>query len=186
MAVIVRALRARLRSERGFTLVEIVASMAILGLVLGGVTMTLASATHLEANLSLRYKAQQGARTALAKFRSDVHCASDISPTSGDQSTVTLTLPSGCTGGPGSLTWCAVASGTTYDLWRMPGSSCTTTAAGAARWAQQSLVQKPFTPDETTHANPTLPSVTVNFKVAAGIRNYALTDLIYLRNGARK
>jgi prepilin-type N-terminal cleavage/methylation domain-containing protein len=179
------ASRALVHDERGFTLVELLASMAIMGVVLGGITATLASATGLEADLGTRFQSEQAARQALTKFRTEVHCASAVTPTSGATSSVTLTLPAGCTTGSGSITWCAVANGSQFDLWRVPGSTCTTGAAGAARWGQKLTTSTPFTPDSTVHAPAVLPSVAVTFSFNTGKHTYVLADTIYLRNGTR-
>jgi prepilin-type N-terminal cleavage/methylation domain-containing protein len=179
------ACRALVRDERGFTLVEILGSMVIMGVVLGGITATLASATGLEADLGTRFQSQQAARQALTKFRTEVHCASGVTPSSGTAASVTLTLPTGCTTGSGSVTWCAVANGNRSDLWRIPGTTCTTAAAGASRWGQGLTTSTPFTPDGSVHAPAVLPSVAVTFSFNTGKHTYVLADTIYLRNGTR-
>jgi prepilin-type N-terminal cleavage/methylation domain-containing protein len=176
-----------LRDERGLTLSELVVTMAILGIVLTGITSTLISATHHEADLNQRFQAQQSARLALSKVRDELHCASAVSPTSGATSVITLTLPSGCTTGTGSVIWCTVANGSHYDLWRIPGTSCDTAASDSVRWAQKLTTQHAFQPDATAHSGaPVLPDVGLTFTVAAGSTSYELTDTIYLRNGVRQ
>jgi prepilin-type N-terminal cleavage/methylation domain-containing protein len=177
--------RALVCDERGFTLVELLASMTIMGVVLGGITATLASATGLEADLGTRFQSEQAARQALTKFRTEVHCASAVTPSSGAVASITLTLPTGCTTGSGSVTWCTVANGSRFDLWRVPGTTCVTSAAGASRWGQALTTQYPFTPDSTVHAPAVLPSVAVSFSFNAGKHTYVLADTIYLRNGTR-
>jgi type II secretory pathway pseudopilin PulG len=161
--------------------------MTVLGIVMSGITGALVSATRHETALNQEFQAQESVRLALSEVRSDLHCGSAISPTSGAASAITVVLPTGCRTGLGSYTWCTVAAGTRFDLWRVPGTVCSTTAAGARRWASALLAGSPFTPDATVHAGaPALPDVAVDLRVAAGVRSYRLADTIYLRNGTRQ
>src|SRR5204862_1004290 len=92
-----RLLRA-LRRERGYTLVEMLATLSILGVVMGGLGTLFVSATNSEADMNNRFRAQQTARVALDKMRREVHCASTATPgnANGPTSSVTLTLASFC------------------------------------------------------------------------------------------
>jgi prepilin-type N-terminal cleavage/methylation domain-containing protein len=176
----------RATDQRGFTLIEVLVTLSIMGIVLGGLTATLSSAAGLEADLTKRFQGEQSARLALTKFRREAHCASVVTPTSGATTSVTLTLPTGCVTGTGSVTWCTSANGGRFDLWRVPGTTCTTTASGAARAATSLTSANAFTPDATVHGSAALPSVAVNFSVWGGTYTYLLTDVIYLRNGTRQ
>jgi prepilin-type N-terminal cleavage/methylation domain-containing protein len=82
--------RLRLREEGGFTLVELVVVMAILGLVLGGITTVFLSGSRAEFQVNRRFQAQEAARLALAAVRADVHSACTVVAT-GD--TLTLSIP---------------------------------------------------------------------------------------------
>jgi prepilin-type N-terminal cleavage/methylation domain-containing protein len=177
----------RLRDERGLTLPELLVTMTVLGIVLVGITTTLVAATRHESQLDQRFQAQQSARLALSKVRAELHCASAVSPSSGTASAITLTLPAGCATGTGLVTWCTVASGSLYELWRIPGAACDSSAGGSVRWAERLITGQAFVPDATAHSGaPALPDVTLDFTVAAGDTSYELTDTIYLRNGARQ
>jgi prepilin-type N-terminal cleavage/methylation domain-containing protein len=125
-------MRARLRQlrrdESGLTLVELIVTMLILGVIIGGLVTAFASATVAHTDLSRRFEAQANGRLALAKIRREAHCASAVSLTG--TTLVTLTLPTGCPTGSGSATWCV--SGT--ELFRI--ASSTTTCAGGIRWAE--------------------------------------------------
>jgi prepilin-type N-terminal cleavage/methylation domain-containing protein len=123
-----RRLHALLRSEGGFSLVELLVSMLILGVIIGGLVTAFTSATVAHTDLSRRYEAQADGRLALSKIRREAHCASAVSLTG--TTLVTLTLPSGCPTGSGSVTWCV--SGT--ELFRI--ATATSTCAGGIRWAQ--------------------------------------------------
>ena len=68
------------RAENGYSLVEMVTVMAIMGIVLAGLTQIFTSASKADIDMSNRFQAQQNTRLALDKLRTDVHCAYDVSP----------------------------------------------------------------------------------------------------------
>jgi hypothetical protein len=175
----------RLREERGLVLMELVMTVAIMGIVIGGITGMLVSATKHETALNLEFQAQESARLALSELRVDLHCASSVSPTSGTVSSITLTLsgcPTGSPTGTCSVAWSTVANGTRYDLRRVADASCT--HPGTRTWANGLTASSIFAPAWTSR---TLPDVAVDFSVAAGNKlPYRLADTIYLRNGVRQ
>lgn len=61
--------------ERGYTLVEMVIVMMILGVVITGLTTIFVSGSNAELALNRRFQAQQQARQALDAIRTDLHCA---------------------------------------------------------------------------------------------------------------
>ena len=63
-------------NERGYTLVEMLVVMSILGVVIAGLTGVFVSGSRAELDLNRRFQAQQQARLALDKIRVDLHCAS--------------------------------------------------------------------------------------------------------------
>jgi prepilin-type N-terminal cleavage/methylation domain-containing protein len=143
------------RRERGYTLVEMLTVMTILGVVMGALGTLFISATNSEADMNNRFRAQQTARLALDKMRREVHCASSATPSnaSGASSSVTLTLSSFCRTLPQplpsplpsycstingqtscSVTWCTRSVATNrYALYRITGSTCGT--SGGVKWA---------------------------------------------------
>ena len=66
------------RSEGGFTLIELVVTMAILLTVVTAITGSFASGKKADTNAELRTQAQADARQALARMRTDVNCAYQI------------------------------------------------------------------------------------------------------------
>ncbi len=68
-------LRRLIRSESGFSLVELIVTMAIMLTVIAAITDTLTSGARSEANVAQRIQAQSDARQALALMREDVNCA---------------------------------------------------------------------------------------------------------------
>lgn len=178
---------ARLRGDAGVTLPELLVATTVLGVVMTAVTAGLVGATRGQADLNRRFQAQESARLALATLTRELHCASAVSPASGSTSAIVITLPAGCTTGTGSVTWCTVANGTTYDLWRVPAGSCATATAGSRRVATGLTGANAFSPDATVHgASPVLASVGLTLSVATGKTPYLLTNTIYLRNAVRQ
>jgi prepilin-type N-terminal cleavage/methylation domain-containing protein len=185
----------RMRScERGYTLTELIVVMTILLIVLAGITGVFVSASQGQADLQQRFEAQEQARLALDKLRRELHCASDVSPTSGTVRDITITLYGYCaTSGLGtptsstSVTWC-VPSGST-ELWRIPAASatCATATAGSTRWAANLTTPTPFTPAIGSGAD--LDKISVQLHVdtdpSSTRRLYRLEDDIVLRNSSR-
>jgi Tfp pilus assembly protein PilW len=173
----------RLREERGLVLMELVMTVAIMGIVIGGITGMLVSATKHETALNLEFQAQESARLALSELRVDLHCASSVSPTSG-RSPTPLTL-SGCPTSPDRDPFGRVVDGREWDaprFRRVADASCT--HPGTRTWANGLTASSIFAPAWTSR---TLPDVAVDFSVAAGNkRPYRLADTIYLRNGVRQ
>jgi prepilin-type N-terminal cleavage/methylation domain-containing protein len=62
--------------ERGYTLVEMLVVMSILGTVIAGLTTVFVSGSRAELDLNRRFQAQQQARLAVDKIKLDLHCAS--------------------------------------------------------------------------------------------------------------
>jgi prepilin-type N-terminal cleavage/methylation domain-containing protein len=171
------------RDERGYTLTELLVVMAILGIVMGALAGLFTSASSSEAEMNRRFQAQQQALVALDTMRRELHCAQTVSPTSGTLQSITVTLGTSC--GGGSVTWCTIASGTVWQLWRTPGSTCTST--GGVKWADQLIVPHAFTPTDPAASLPYVHvDLQVNVKGPSSTQGtYRLTDDIVLRNAVR-
>jgi prepilin-type N-terminal cleavage/methylation domain-containing protein len=153
----IAALRRRLgRNERGYTLIEMLTVMVIMGVVMGALTAVFVSAFKSETDMNKRFQAQVGSRLALDRIRRDVHCGkaqAASSPVGTAAWSVTLTLgsycralrplpsplPSYCTiNGDGtttcSVTWCTRNVSTNrYALYRVLSATCGST--GGVKWA---------------------------------------------------
>ena len=70
-----RVVRRAPRSETGFTLIELIVTMALMLVVLTAVSATFVSGTHSETIASNRIRAESDARQALSKMRDDLHCS---------------------------------------------------------------------------------------------------------------
>jgi prepilin-type N-terminal cleavage/methylation domain-containing protein len=176
--------RVQARDARGYSLIELVISMAIMGVILGGLTTIFVSGSKAEVDANQRFQAQSDGRVALDKMRADVHCASTATSTS---STATLTMPAGCKSASNTtVTWCtsSVASSTTrYALYRYQGSG---TCTGGAKWADYLTQANAFTFTQQSTSSLAKLRVYLPLNVTPGKkRTYALQDDIYLRNSTR-
>jgi len=175
-----------LREQRGYSLMELLVSISILGSVMGSVSVLLVSATKSEVDMNRRFQAQTQARLGLDLMRREVHCAMSVSP-AGASASVTLTIPATCptAGGNTAITWCTVANGTNrWGLWRYPGSSCSGTGKLYADYVTASsiFIYTAQTVDKLAFLNVRLP---INLKPSEPRFLYNLEDDIVLRNSTR-
>ena len=182
-----RRLRARLRrDERGYSVVELIISMSILGSVMTSVSVLLVSATNSEVDMNRRFQAQTEARLGLDLMRREVHCAMSVSP-AGASASVTLTIPATCptSGGNTSITWCTVANGANrWGLWRYPGTSCSGTGKRMADYVTASSIFV-YTGQSTSSLAKLNVRLPINIKPANPKLLYNLEDDIVLRNSTR-
>jgi prepilin-type N-terminal cleavage/methylation domain-containing protein len=186
----------RLRDERGYTLIELLTVMLILGTVLGGLTGVFASATSAQADMNNRFQAQQEARLGLDKLRREVHCASTATPAGANTSSITFTLPSYCKtySGNASVTWCTRnVSANRYGLYRVNGATCT----GGVKWADYltpsstaatcsgALCVFNYTAQTTSSLGKLHIDFPINVKPSRTVDTYELLDDIVLRNTTR-
>ena len=183
-----KRLLGRLRGERGFTLIELLASMTILMTVMGGLTALMVSGTSAEAQMNLRFQAQNEARLGLDRMRRDIHCSTSVAP-EGTSASITLTMSASCpsSGGGTNITWCTVANGSgRYGLWRYLGSSCSGTGLKIADYL---TTQNAFSYTAPTAGSRELMNVgvtlAVNLTPSKPERVYTLTDGLVLRNSPR-
>lgn len=188
MEALLLRLRDRLGSEAGFTLLEMLAVIAILGVVLAGLTQLFTSGANSEIDQSGRVQAQQQTRVALDKMRQEIHCATSVIPTSGSSwptSSVTITLGSYCptyTSSAPTITWCTVANSTTpvtYTLRRYPGSACSGTGTS---WAQNIVATGSVTNGQIfrSYTTPTQPAMPPPLFTAGGTGSLAAGTYAYI------
>jgi prepilin-type N-terminal cleavage/methylation domain-containing protein len=174
----------RLRGERGYSLVEMLTVLVILGIVMGGLTTLFVAGSNAESDMTNRFDAQQQARLALDKIRREAHCASGASASSA--TSITLTLASYCPTGNGSISWCTVAvSGWSqrYALYRKKTGTCDATGT---RYADYLTTGNVFTYLTTSGTLSTLHvDFPVNPKPRSSVESYDLVDDIVMRNSAR-
>jgi prepilin-type N-terminal cleavage/methylation domain-containing protein len=73
---VIAKFRARLAAEGGFTLTELLIVLILLGIVMGAITTSFASAFAGETRNFAEAQNEENARLALARLRMDIHCAS--------------------------------------------------------------------------------------------------------------
>lgn len=172
------------REDGGYSLIEMLTVLLILGVVMEGITTLFVNASHAELDMNKRFQVQQTARLALDKIRREIHCASAATPT-GATSSVTLTLPSYCKTGSGSITWCTRnVAANRYALYRVVGATCT----GGVKWADYLTLANAFSYTAPVSAS-SLGKLHVDFPVntqpSKSTGAYELADDIVLRNTTR-
>jgi len=147
-----RRLRARAAAEGGFTLVELIVTLAILLIVVASLSSVLVSATKTEVDANNRFQAQVQARSGLAQLTRELHCAKSVTVTNtagtsllagSSGSRIAATLPSTCTTSGGVtlfVTWCTSASTLNTSDWALYRVTSTSsaplcTASGKIKWA---------------------------------------------------
>ena len=172
-----------MRDERGYTLIEMLTVLVIFSTVMSALLVLLVQGTNAELDMNNRFQAQQDARLALDKIRREAHCATAVSVSSA--SSVTLSLPSYCPTGNGSVTWCTASLGASrYGLFRKVGAACDATGV---RWADHLTTANVFS--YAAQSPTTLAKLSVDFPVnvkpSRTVDTYELKDDIVLRNSTR-
>jgi len=210
-----RRARVRLSDEGGFTLPELLVSMAILLIVLTSLSSVLVTASRTEVDSNKRFQAQVQARNGLDEFRYEVHCGTSLTDTSGNALTagtaynaVTVVLGSNCPGTATGIqttyaTWCTAASTQKtgdFALYRVTSSTLprpTCASPGKIAFMDYLQTSTPFCLPSTTTActgvlkpATSLPMLHVTLPVnlngpTSTIASYDLVDDIVLRNGSR-
>ena len=186
-------IRRRLLAERGYSLIEMLTVLVIMGVVMTSLTTVFVQASNSETDMNNRFQAQLTAKLALDKVRREVHCATVVTPT-GVSSSVTITLPSYCKTGSGSITWCTRSNGTNrYALYRVVGSTCTggikwadyLTPSGSASVCSGALCIFNYTAQSTSSLAKLGVDLPVNMRPSMTVEQYELIDSIVLRNSTR-
>jgi prepilin-type N-terminal cleavage/methylation domain-containing protein len=192
-----RALVDRIGAEEGgYSLVELVVTMAILGTIMASISALFVSGIRSQADLDTRFQAQVQLNTAVVKLRREAHNACGLRA-GYTTSSITLNMPTGnpppqppdtpCTV-PTTITWCTIGSGTRYALYRVAGTTCTATNAKLyADFITSAAVFPTYT--AMNSANSTLARLHVRFPVNVKTNStvaspYLLDDDIVLRNSA--
>ena len=175
-------IRSMLGGERGYSLVELLTVMAILSVVMTGITALFVQGSNAQVDMNGRFQAQQDARVAFDKIRRDGHCASLVTLTG--QTQATMTLPSSC---GSQISWCTVAFGTSttrYGLYRQSGATCGTSGL---KWADYLTSGNIFTYSAQSSLSLAKLSVDlpINLRPTRTFETYELKGDVALRNSTR-
>ncbi len=194
MSRVITRLRRRLGSEAGYTLMELLVTMVILGIVLASITGLFSSGLRAETDVAFRAQSQSQARNALSYLRQEVHCASGATVGTGTApviQTLTLNMPAGCfrpsaeTSGSDSV-WCTVNVATNrYALYRQGAAGSCSAGKQYADYLTTGSTVFTYTAPSTD-----LGVLKVDFTVdtnsqAVSPNAYRLIDDIVLRNTTR-
>jgi prepilin-type N-terminal cleavage/methylation domain-containing protein len=194
--------------EDGYSLVELLTVLVILGVVVGGIVTLFTAGLNADADQNRRYQSQQDGRVALDKMRREIHASCTVSnPTTYNtaESAVTLYFASdSCASGTHSVTWCTSGSGTRYALYRIVATSCTGATIKYADYLTSRNIFTYLPPSShvttlgggtgsgaitTQDGSSTLPrlhvDMTLNRKPTKSTDAYRLVDDIAFRNGPR-
>lgn len=204
-----RRLLRRVHREEGYSLIEMLTVMVIMGVVMSSLTTVFVTASNSETDMNNRYQAQLTVRLALDKMRREVHCAKSATPAGVDISAITLTLswtqsdgtPFKCKTVSGlplgvSVTWCTRSVTTNrYGLYRVVGSTCVdgnkwadflvSTATVPTCGSPTALCIFKYTAQSTSSLAKLHVDFPVNVRPAKTFERYELVDDIALRNSAR-
>lgn len=184
-------------NDDGYTLVELIVVMAILGIVLSGLTAVFVGGSNAETQLNSRFQSQQEARAAVDRIRADIHCASRA------QAATINTYPalrldvSSCNPSTMYDYWCVVStlsSPQRYAVYRTYSSVAPTSSTCTASDAYRVLISSNLIGSAAFATNATplngLQTVSIDFKVSGDPASntkevYELTDSIVTRNSTR-
>jgi prepilin-type N-terminal cleavage/methylation domain-containing protein len=182
--------------ERGYTLVEMLIVLAILGVVMSGLTTIFVSGSNAELDLNRRFQAQQQARAALDKIRTDLHCATAAQvQTINTYPGIAVYEPScSATVGASTVDWCLLASpsmGGRFALYRTTATSNQCSSSDTSRVKVADYLTTSTNVFSTMSVTPSgaLETISIDFPVGtspnAGRDVYELKDAIVARNSAR-
>jgi prepilin-type N-terminal cleavage/methylation domain-containing protein len=182
-------LRRRVTDERGYTLIELLVTLSILGLVMGGLTVVFVSGSSAERRLNDRFRAQSNARIAVDRLRRELRSACGAG--TANANLVQFAFSPNCAGGTTTptVTWCTAGSGSRYALYRVASSAATCTGGVQLIDYLTSGSVFTYTAKNTPAGSFTLPRLHVDLLVnvtPSDARNrFELVDDIVLRNSAR-
>ena len=184
--------RSHVRREGGYTLIEMLVAMVILGIVLGGLTTVFVNGSAAELDLNRRFQAQQQARLALDKFRVDAHCATAAQAQTINTYPGVKLAVANCWAGTPTVSWCAVqvtAAPPRYQLYRTTSTTNVCQVADASRVLIADYLTTTTNITTATIPQYGLQTIAVDFKISVNATTtrdvYELTDAMVARNSTR-
>lgn len=190
MTALTAALRRLLREEHGYSLIELMTVMAIMGVVLGGLTTVFVSGSKAEYDMNVRFQAQQEARAALDRVRRDVHASGCV--TLGTNGTNVQLLSATSNGScPGTLLayFCTSTSPTVSTQYALYRATTVVAQCNTGTLVADHLTTNQNVFAYTQSTGQQLQKLSVDVQVDASTRQtggmYELKDDVVLRNSPR-
>jgi prepilin-type N-terminal cleavage/methylation domain-containing protein len=199
-----RRLLVRLRAgEGGFSLIEMLMVMVLMGIIMGSITTVFVSGSRAQSSLNRYFQAQQQARAGLDRLRGDVHCASAAQATTVNGFQALKLADSSCYASTPTITWCLIPSTALtgrYALYRSTiDTASTCTSSDTTKLFVADYLKTVGNPVNVSNilTTPTiallgLQTVGIDLKVStnpnsttAGQDTYELTDSLVTRNYSR-
>ena len=178
-----RRLRRLLAPEAGYTLTELLTVLAIMSLVLGGLTAMFQAGMKAEVRANKELQAQQNARSALDRMRRELHCANAISSANGTAvSSITVTLAAACAGTDSTVTY--ATSNVSANRWTLTRAGDSGTPVTIADYLTSSTPFTYYVPAGGTLGRLQV-DIPVNLDPADAGTLWRLQDDIVLRNTTR-
>jgi prepilin-type N-terminal cleavage/methylation domain-containing protein len=185
---------ARLRGQGGYTMIELLAVMAIFLTIATALTQLFVSGAKAELDANRRFQAQSNARLALDKLRRELHCSSGITQTSGSAlspppatyTAIRVTLPGHCPSAGGvqiTVDYAMVSKGT--NRWELRRTKSGGTAIPIADYVTNDDVFSYTAQSPSTRALLHV-DIPVNINPNEGWKQWRLVDDIVLRNTLRQ
>jgi prepilin-type N-terminal cleavage/methylation domain-containing protein len=189
---VTRLLKVLAAKEEGYSLVELLVVMLILGTVMAGLTTVFVGGSNAEIRLNQRFQAQQQARLALDRIRTDIHCASAAqAQTIGTYAGSIKLAETSCYAyaATPTVSWCPVSvTSTRYQLYRSTATSNICTSSDTTRV----LIADYLTTSSNVFSTAAIPqnslqTVGIDIKISANLKTptldgYELTDSIVVGN----
>jgi len=163
------------RDESGFSLVELVVVMTVLGLLMAGLSNLFVSALRTSRTTNDILASQAQVHIALDRLEYETRCASQAALVSHGAG-VTLTLPSQCPHATGTVTYCVTGG----SLIRYSGSACSGTGQTFASGLTSAT---PFSCIATVGDYPEL-QIALTAQTQSSVDVVSATDAIAMRNAA--
>jgi Tfp pilus assembly protein PilW len=181
------SLRERAADAAGYSVVELLTTMSILSVILGGLVSVFVAGSNADADLNRRYQAQTDARIAMDKLRREVHRACNVGAGwTSTQITFYFLGGAGCVADSQSVSWCVTGSGSRFALYRIQAASCTGATLKYADYLVSSSVFSVVAGDATNHALSRLHvDLNINRTPTKTVNAYHLADDIAFRNFTR-
>lgn len=197
-----RRILVRLRAgEGGFSLIEMLMVMVLMGIVMGSITTVFVSGSRAQTELNRFFQAQTQARAGLDKLRADVHCASGAQATTVNAFQALKLNDANCYSATATITWCLVPSTALTGRYALYRSTIDTTSTCTSNDTTMQFVADYLMPVGSTPSvaniltTPNivlqgLQTVGIDLKVSTNPTSsaqdtYELTDSLVTRNYSR-